>query len=75
MEKIGELSKVTSTTPLRAGMVVMPRKSREVWMCVDIKPLNEGVLRGTCPIPSVDDTLAQLSGATIFSKVDANSGL
>ena len=25
-------------------------------------------------MPSVDDTLAQLSGATVFSKVDANSG-
>ena len=28
----------------------------------------------THPMPSVDDTLAQLSGTTVFSKVDANSG-
>ena len=31
-------------------------------------------LRETHPMPSVDDTLAQLTGAVVFSKVDANSG-
>ena len=30
--------------------------------------------RETHPLPKVDDTLAQLSGAKIFSKLDANSG-
>ena len=51
-----------------------PKKSGSVRICVDLKPLNEGVLRETYPIPPVDDTLAQLAGATVFSKVDANSG-
>ena len=74
MEKLGVISKVTTPTPWCAGMVVVPKKSGEVRICVDLKPLNEGVLRETHPIPSVDDTLAQLSGATMFSKVDANSG-
>ena len=32
------------------------------------------VVPETYPIPPVDDTLAQLAGATVFSKVDANSG-
>ena len=41
-------------------------------MCVDLKGLNENVLRETHPTPGVD-TLAQLTGATVFSKVDANS--
>ena len=31
-------------------------------------------MREVFPIPKVDDTLAQLSGAAIFSKIDANSG-
>ena len=35
-------------------------------------PLNESVLRAVHPIPTVDETLAQLSGATVFSKLDAN---
>ena len=41
---------------------------------MDLKPLNASVLRETFPIPQVDETLAQLSGATLFSKMDANSG-
>ena len=39
-----------------------------------LKPLNESVLREVHPIPKVDETLAQLVGATVFSKLDANSG-
>ena len=42
-------------------------------MC-GMKPLNENVLREVHPMPKVDTTLAQLTGATVFSKLDANSG-
>ena len=52
----------------------MPKRSGAVRICVDLKPLNESVLREVHPIPTVDDTLAQLSGASVFTKLDANSG-
>ena len=68
------IAKVTEPTPWCAGIVVVPKKSGSVRICVDLKPLNEGVLRETHPIPPVDDTLAQLAGTAVFSKVDANSG-
>ena len=45
-----------------AGMVVVPKKSGAVRICVDLKPLNENVLREAHPIPKVDETLAQLTG-------------
>ena len=64
-----------STTPhWCAGMVVVPKKSGEVRICVDLKPLNSNVLREVHPLPAVDETLAQLAGAVVFSKLDANSG-
>ena len=32
------------------------------------------MLRETYPLPKFDNTLAQLTGATVFRKLDANSG-
>ena len=56
-------------------MVVVPKKDKNtVHICVDLKQLNENVLRENFPLPKVDETLAQLAGATVFSKLDANCG-
>ena len=74
MESMGMISKVDTPTPWCAGMVVVPKKLGEVRICVDLKPLNESVLREVDPIPSVDETLDKLAGATVFTKLDANSG-
>ena len=54
-------------------MVIVPKKSGAVHICVDFRPLNDNVLREVHPLPKVDETLAQLAGATVFSKLDANS--
>ena len=74
MESLGVISPVDQPTPWCAGMVVVPKKEGAIRICVDLKPLNESVLREVHPLPRVDDTLAQLTGAKIFSKLDANSG-
>ena len=74
MESLGVISRSDKPTPWCSGMVVVPKKSGSVSICVDFRPLNECVLRETYPMPKVDDTLAQLAGATVFSKLDANSG-
>ena len=74
MEKKGVISKVEAPTEWCAGMVVVPKKQGSVRICVDLKPLNESVLREIHPLPTVEDLLAQMRGAKIFSKLDANSG-
>ena len=74
MEALGVISKVDEPSLWCAGMVAVPKKSGAVRICVDLKHLNQNVLRETHPLPKVDDVLAQLSGATLFSKLDANSG-
>ena len=73
MEGEGVISKVSEPTAWCAGMVVVPKKSGNLRICVDLKPLNLSVVREVHPLPRVDETLAQLSGAKIFSKLDANS--
>ena len=74
MESMGIISRVDEPTPWCAGMVVVPKKSGAIRICVDLKPLNKNVLRETHPLPKVDETLAQLTGAKVFTKLDANSG-
>ena len=74
MQSLGVISPVDEPSPWCAGMVVVSKPSGDVRICVDLKPLNEGVLREFHPLPKIEDTLAQLSVAAVFSKLDANSG-
>ena len=74
MESMGVIEKSNDPTPWCAGMVVVPKRDGKIRICIDLKPLNELVLCEIHPLPKVDDTLAQLSGAKLFSKLDTNSG-
>ena len=74
MEAQGVISKVQQPTPWCAGMVVVNKKNGGVRICVDLKSLNRCVLREHHPLLKVDDILGQLTGATLFTKLDVNSG-
>ena len=74
MESQRVISKVQHPTPWCTVMMVVKKKNRGVRICIDLKPLNRCVLREHHPLPKVDDILGQLTGATVFSKPDANSG-
>ena len=74
MEALGVIAKVQEPTEWCAGMVVVPKANGKVRICVDLTNLNQSVRRERHPLPVVDQTLAQLAGAKVFSKLDANSG-
>ena len=74
MESMGVIKKITEPSEWCAGIVVVLKSTEAVRICVDLNLLNTSVLREPYTIPTVDKTLAQLPGATIFSKVNANSG-
>ena len=74
MEALGVIAKVHQPTEWCAGMVVVPKANDKVRVCVDLTKLNESVKRERHPLPAVDQTLAQLAGAAVFSQLDANSG-
>ena len=74
MESLGVISKVEKPSTWCAGMVVVPKKSGAIRICVDYRALNENVLREVHPLPTVEENLSKLAGATVFSKLDCNSG-
>ncbi|KAK3098958.1 hypothetical protein FSP39_024697 [Pinctada imbricata] len=74
MQSLGVITKVDQPTDWCAGMVVAQKPNGKVRICVDLTKLNESVRRENYPIPSIDQELASLSGASVFTKLDANSG-
>ena len=68
------ITEVTEPTDWCAGMVVVPKPSGKVTICVDLTKLNANVCRERHVLPSVETTLAQLGGGKYFSKLDANFG-
>ncbi|KAL7828552.1 hypothetical protein SRHO_G00321860 [Serrasalmus rhombeus] len=74
MESMGVISKVSSPTEWCAGMVVVPKPSGNIRICVDLTNLNKWVKRECHILPSVDQSLAMLSNSKVFTKLDARSG-
>ena len=72
MERLGVISRIKEPTDWCAGMVVVPKSNGKVRICVDLTRLNDSVCRERHPLPAVDQTLAQLAGTKIFTKLDAN---
>lgn len=72
MESLGVISSVEEPTDWRSDIVVVPKKTGAVHICVDLSILIESMCREKYIQPSVEETLGMLAGAKIFSKVDAN---
>ena len=73
MESLGVISRAIAWC---AGMVVVPKKKgairiNYVWT---LNPSTKMCYVRVHPLPKVDDILAQLAGAKVFSKLDANNG-
>ena len=74
MEAQGVIIPVEEPTEWCSGLVVVPKPSGKVRLCVDYTGLNKSVRREQHVLPTVDHTLGQLGGTKFFTKLDANSG-
>jgi len=72
--KLRVISRVSEPTPWCAAMAMVPKPSGSFHTCINLKPLNKGVMREVHPLPKVDINLAQLTGVKLFSKLDTISG-
>ena len=69
------MEKVSGPTPWTSPIVVVPKKSGEVQICIDMREANKAVKREKRHLmPTIDDLVTDLNGSTVFTTLDLSSG-
>lgn len=63
-----------STSPWPYPVVLVAKKNGSLRFCVDYRKLNDVTVKGSYPLPIIDDTLDALGGSQWFSTLDLKSG-
>ena len=74
LEHLDIIERVDGPTPWVSPLVAVPKPNGEVRVCVDMRQANQAILRERHPIPTVEETLQELHGAAVFSKLDLKWG-
>lgn len=63
-----------SKSPFGAPIIFVVKKNGKLRMCVDYRALNKLTIKNRYPLPRIDELMDRLQGATVFSKLDLQSG-
>lgn len=74
LEAIGVLQKVDGPTDWISQMSVVKKRSGEIRICIDPRPLNNVLKREHFMLPVLEDILPELSDARMFSVFDLKMG-
>ena len=72
LEKCDFIEKVTGPSPWVSNLVPVPKKNNDIKLAVDMRQANKAILRERYPLSNIDDTLEQMNGACVFSRLDLN---
>ena len=72
----GVIEPATGPTEWCSPLHAIAKKDGSLRVCVDMRKVNEAILRTRYPIPTLDDAIEKIAeaGSKIFSKVDLNQG-
>ncbi|CAB4031803.1 Hypothetical predicted protein, partial [Paramuricea clavata] len=73
LENLDIIEQVVGPTPWVSPIVVVPKKTGEIRLCVDMREANKAVQREKHPMPTVDELITDLNSATAFSTLDLAS--
>lgn len=65
---------VSKPTPWVSPIVVVPKANNDIRVTVDMRRVNEAVLRERHPIPTVDELLQDMAESRFFTKLDLKLG-
>ena len=74
LTKLGVISPVDQPTEWVSNMVVSQKKSGDLRICIDPKPLNAALKREHFQLPVLEDILPELAKAKVFTSIDLRSG-
>ena len=63
-----------SYLPWGAPVLFVKKKDGSMRMCINYQEFNKVIIKNKYPLPRIDDLFDQLKGATVFSKIDLQSG-
>ena len=63
-----------SNSPWGTAILMVPKKDGKWRLCVDYRDLNAMTIQDGYPLPRIDDLLHSLGQASVFSRLDLDSG-
>ena len=74
LENLDIIEKVTGLAPWLSPIAVVQKCSGQVRFCVDMRKVHKVVKREKHIMPTIDDLVADLNGATVFCQLDLSTG-
>ena len=74
MEKLGVIKRQIEPTEWVNSIVTVTKSSGDVRICIDPRDLNNAILREHYPMRTVEEVVAEMSNAKVFSTLNATSG-
>ena len=70
LESLDIIEKANGPQNWVSNIVATPKANGNVCLCLDARKINTAIIRDTFPIPPLDSLVDEMSGATLFSKID-----